>query len=170
MPVAATKSKAKEDKPRAIPAQIQDAHRRMKREALGKWRAWTRAVADDNKIPDPIELLAVGTLLKIPAPADALEQDAEAIREVEQAENAITLCRAERDRLAAPWGGDRQKLAAAVEAAKAEATRLRDILDAVDNECSAGYWLSLAGQIRGRHRRAFVEFEEQLVAQGEDQE
>lgn len=167
---AANKSRLKDDKPRAVQAQIQDAHRRMKREALGKWRAWARAIADGGDIPNPLELLSSASLLGIAAPADALEQDAQALREIDQADRAIELCLAEQGRLIEPWAGDRSKLVAAVEAAEAEAKRLREILASFDGGCGEPYWHAVAGQIRSRHRRAFAEFEEQLVSQGEDQE
>lgn len=169
MSAVGTKSRVKEDKPRAIPRQLRDAHRQMKRTALATWRAWADAIAAGrDELPDPIKLLSVGTLLGIPAPADALASDAEAIREVTKAEHAIESCNRDALELATPWGGDRRKLVAAAEAAEAEGRRLREILARVDDNCNSGFWRLVAGQIRNSNPRAFVEFEDRIISQGED--
>ena len=57
-------------------------YERLRREAELNWAQWATALADGGQPPEPLALLEAGGLLGIDQPADALEKDARAIREV----------------------------------------------------------------------------------------
>lgn len=163
MPTA-TKTKPAADKPSSVPQRVRDAHHRMLRDGLMKWRQWARAIAEGGDIPNPIELLTVGALLRIPTPGQSLEEDAAAIQEIAAAENNAVASRGEVARILEPWGGDRGKLKAAATAAAAEAARLREILDRADGGCSEGYWLNAVSSLTAKHKRLFPEFGDEVLA------
>jgi hypothetical protein len=135
----------------------------MLREGLARWREWAAIIAAGGEIPDPIALLSVGGMLKIGNPPEAIEGDAAALVEIAAAEKAGASCRAEVARVLEPWGS-REKLQAAVDAAEAEAKRLREIAARVDDGCGEPYWLHAAGGTRARHKRLFPDFESQILA------
>lgn len=169
---AATKSKktAADETPRPIPDRVRDAHRKMRREALARWRGWARDAADGRAVPPPHELMAAGLLLGIPTPAYALEADADTLREIEQAERGIATC--ERDLIdkLAPWSGDRAKLIEAVEAAEAHAKGLRQLLTSIDGGGGLPFWQTTAHQLRVRSKRLWPDYEEEVLATLEESE
>lgn len=163
MPTA-TKTKPAADKPAAVSERVRAAHLAMKREALARWRQWAADAAANGPLPNPVELLANGAVLAIRHPAAALEADATILREIEAAEAAVGLCdRAMTEKLE-PWAGDRRKLIAAVEAAEAEAKRLRELLTHIDGGGGLPHWQTTIHQLRVQAKRLFPEYEAELLA------
>lgn len=132
MPTARTKSKPSAETPRAVPRTIRDAHRRQRADALTRWREWARAAADGGDIPSPGELLAAGALLGLASPAEALEADATACRDLAHAEAQIVFIDATNADRLAQFGGDRAGLAREIEATEQRLRELKEVLFQVD--------------------------------------
>jgi hypothetical protein len=126
----------------------------MRSEALRQWRAWAATLADGGSPPPPLEILEAGARLSIPAPMDALESDAAAIREVRAlVEQAARTEAAVAERLAADGGpaGVRERLSAA----RAECRRLERLVGPDPRMLAVGRARTEADKIRAAHPRAF---------------
>lgn len=167
---AATKPKATaaDEAHRPIPQRVKDAHRKMRRESLARWRGWAREAASGGAAPPPHELMAAGALLSIPHPAYALEADAEVLREIADAEQGIAECERDLSKKLEPWGGDRRKLIKAVEAAEDHAKGLRQLLTAVDGGGGLPFWQTTVHQLRVRSKRLWPDYEDEVIATLED--
>lgn len=92
------------------------------------WRRWAHDLATGKSEPSAAEIIEAAAHLRFEDPGERLEADAEVIRAVHTAERTIAACQKAREEQLVPWGGDIEKLRAAVEATKAEHTRLAEIL------------------------------------------
>lgn len=94
------------------------------------WRKWATDMADGKSEPTAGDVVEAAIYLGIADPAEALERDADIIREVRAADAAVERCEAARAERLAPFGGDPEKILAALEVAKAEVSRLTELYDA----------------------------------------
>ena len=79
-------------------------------EAIRAWRQAAATLAADGPSPQPEEVLRLGTVLAIADPVQALEDDAEALRQMARIEGRITRTLAANAEIVKPWGGDRDRL------------------------------------------------------------
>lgn len=162
MPVSTKDSIAKH-----VPDSVRKLHRELRGEALAKWRQWARAHADGEGLPPMRDLLEVAALLRIQRPPLALDEDAAALREIDEAERAIERCeRSQAERLA-PYAGDRDRLKKAVDAAKSEAKRLIELLAAVDAQSALAHWEWVLHRTKHANRRRLFP---ELLTDEEDEE
>jgi hypothetical protein len=143
-----TKSK----KPKTPAESLRNMKHDIVAEAAADWRRWAVALADDEGAPDGRELMAVAAALQIQDPVNELRAAADAIIEVRVANRGAAACEQALAEMLAPFGGDYQKLNAAVEAAKAEVDRLKDIAYTVYNQCNIFHYRSMVHQARMRHK------------------
>lgn len=130
---------------------IREQERRLKTDALSAWQRWAQAVATGGEVPTAREVVDAAHLLGIEHAASQLQADADAIVEVRRCETAAAVCRkAVADKLEA-FGGRVENLEAAVAAAKAEYDRLAEILAAVQDGCSEGFWRGATHEARRGH-------------------
>lgn len=66
--------------PRAVTATFEA----LKADTLTKWRRWAAEIAAGGDLPAPVDVLEAGAVLEIPGPMQALDDDAAALREVNQ--------------------------------------------------------------------------------------
>jgi len=135
---------------------ITEKFAQLRDESLRAWREWAHAIAAGKATPHPRSLLEVAGVLEIDSPAEALEADAGAIREVDRlARQAVELADDLRSKLK-PWGGELSKLDAAINAAAAELKRLRAVRATWDWTCAENV-ADDAEQLRRAHSRVFQE-------------
>lgn len=96
----------------------------LRDEALRAWRQAAATLAADGPSPRPEEVLRLGGVLNITDPAQALEGDAEALRQMARIEGRITRTLAANAEMVKPWGGDRDRLLADINATE---QRLKDM-------------------------------------------
>ena len=127
---------------------------RLRRQAEDNWTKWATALADGGSPPAPLELLEAGGLLGIDQPADALEKDAHAIREVRDLESQAAGLREQAAAQRAPHGtqDERRERIAAL---KREVRLLESLAGVHPLQVRAGEILGAAGRIRRKHPRAF---------------
>ena len=130
-------------------------YERLRREAELNWAQWATALADGGQPPEPLALLEAGGLLGIDQPADALERDARAIREVRDLEAEAAGLREREAARRAPHGSQEERRAKIGEL-KAEIRRLETMAGVSPLQMQAGSLLGAAGQIRRKHPRAFL--------------
>lgn len=147
---------------------VREARLAMRREAIKSWRSWAVGIADGGPFPKVAELLAAAAILGIESPAEALEADAESLREFDAATKSFEACDTVLAKMLEPWGGDREKLAAAVEAAEAEAKRMRELLGLYDGGSGKFHWILVQNDVRRRSRRCFPEYHDELIADEEE--
>ena len=93
------------------------------------WRTWAHDIANGRPEPTANDVVEVAIALGIEDPAGDLERDAEIIRDVAAAERTIKICEADRVERLRQFGGDAENIRVAIAAAKAEVSRLEEILD-----------------------------------------
>jgi hypothetical protein len=129
-------------------------YERLRREAETSWTEWVEALADGGNPPEPLKLLEAGGLLGIAQPADALEKDAAALREVRdlEARAASLRERAKADR--APHGSQEHRRHR-ISVLKAEIRELERLSGMHAWDLQAGQLSGDATRIRRKHPRAF---------------
>lgn len=148
-----TETLAKKSKLSRLSATIRQRDRQLKAEAMQSWRRWAQQVADGGECPAAREVIEVAAILGIDNAAANLQADADAIAQYDQAQQNAAMCRKTVASKLVPFGGSAEKLAAAVEAAKAEHARLAAILDEVQSGCSESFWTSHAHRLSTTHPR-----------------
>lgn len=129
-------------------------YEQLRREAEDNWTRWATTLADGGAPPEPLALLEAGGLLGLPQPADALEKDAAAIREVRDLEQRAGEYRERAAKQRKPHGTHderRQRIAAL----KAELRLLESLQGVSPVLMHAGYLSGAAARIREKHPRAF---------------
>jgi hypothetical protein len=114
------------------------------------WRQWAIDIANGRPEPTAADVVEVAIALGIEDPAGDLERDAEIIREVVAAEKTTAVCERDRAELLRPFGGDPENIRVAIDAAKAEVTRLTALYDAATWPSE---WFIKAEASRLRHSR-----------------
>ena len=160
----ATATRSKRSDTKTGSARVREARREMRREALTAWRSWAVSLADGGPFPKVAELLAAATILQIKSPAEALESDAGALKEFAAARKAAGACETTLAKMLEPFGGDREKLVAAVDAAEAEAKRMRELLNSYDGGSGLFHWTFTMNAIHRSNKRCFAEFDDELLA------
>jgi hypothetical protein len=127
---------------------------RLRRQAEDNWTKWATALADGGQPPEPLQLLEAGGLLGIAQPADALEKDANAIREVRDRDAQAAGLREQAATQREPHGtqAERRERIAAL---RAEIRKLEGLSGIHPFQVRAGEILGAAGRIRRKHPRAF---------------
>jgi hypothetical protein len=135
---------------------ITEKFQQLRDESQRAWHDWAYDIAAGKPSPHPRSLLEVAAVLGIDSPAEALESDADAIREVARLKKqAADLADDLRAKLK-PWGGDLSKLDAAINAAAAEEKRLRGVRSTWDWTAAESV-ADDAEQLRRAHPRVFQE-------------
>ena len=135
---------------------ITEKFQQLRDESHRAWYDWAHAIAAGKPAPHPRSLLEVAAVLEIGSPAEAIEADADAIREVARLEKAaIVLAEDLRTKLK-PWGGELAKLDAAINAAAQELRRLQGVRSSWDWTCAESV-ADDAEQLRKAHARVFQE-------------
>lgn len=129
-------------------------YERLRREAEANWTQWATALADGGGPPEPLALLEAGGLLNIDQPADALEKDAHAIRQVRDLEQQAADLKTRITSQRAPFG-DQAERRARIAALRSEIRRLESMSGIHPLSIRAGEMLGDAGRIRRKHPRAF---------------
>jgi hypothetical protein len=127
---------------------------RLRRQAEDNWRQWATALADGGSPPAPLELLEAGGLLGINQPADALEKDAYAIREVRDLESQAAGLREQAAAQRAPHGTQAERRDR-IAALRAEIRKLEGLSGVHPLQVRAGEILGEAGRLRRQHPHAF---------------
>ena len=128
----------------------------MKAAGLETWRGWVRSAVSGGGYPKADDLLRVAALLEIADPGVAFDADVEAVKELATYEAAVETCKAAQADLLAPWGGRREKLAAAVEDAKHKYEGLSMTLRKIDEGGSVGFFECAIHNLRRSNRRAIA--------------
>ena len=135
---------------------ITEKFQQLRDESLRAWFDWAHEIAAGKPAPHPRSLLEVAAVLQIDAPAEALQADADAIREVARLKKqAADLADDLRAKLK-PWGGDLSRLDAAINAAATEEKRLRGVRSTWDWTAAESV-ADDAQQLRRAHPRVFQE-------------
>lgn len=129
-------------------------YERLRREAEKNWAQWAVALADGGKPPEPLQLLEAGGLLGIDQPADALEKDVAAIREVRDLEARAAELRERAAAHRTPHGSQEERRVRIAEL-KAELRRLEALSGIHPLAVHAGELLGSASMIRRKHPRVF---------------
>jgi hypothetical protein len=146
MTTAAPKSKKKS------PAEaIRDIGRDLRAQAAADWKRWAVELADGQGAPDGRELVNVAAALQIQDPANALEAAAAAVVEARTMQRGLASCEQALTEMLAPFGGSYEKLIAALDRAKAEVERLREIAYVVENQGGRGFYTGTLHSIRQQH-------------------
>jgi|GEM_PF-6589673 len=130
-----------------------DEHRERN---IALWRQWARELAEDGTSPRPMDVLAVAAALGITDPGAMLEHDAGVYREYLSYKASAEFCSTDRAAKLAAFGG-MDKLAAALEKAKAEVSRLSAALADIDNG-SEGFWKNCMSQSERDNPRLWGEW------------
>ena len=96
----------------------------LQREAVRSWREAATELANDGRSPRPEEVLRLGAILNIANPGETLEADAQAVRDMAKIEARIQRALRENAAMVEPWGGDRDRLLADINATE---QRLKDM-------------------------------------------
>lgn len=138
---------------RHVPDDVRRLHKSLREESLAKWRRWARDLARGCGLPSMRELLEAAAVLKIQKATLALDEDAQALREIDEAERSIAMCEGSQAERLAPFAGDRDKLKKALDAAKAETSRLLELLAAVDGQSALEHWEWVVHRTKYANRR-----------------
>lgn len=136
-----------------LAAKLADQLAELKQHHIDSWRSMAKGLAEGNG-PRPKDLLEVAAALDIANPGEALEADAEALRERKSCEAAIKICRDTVADKLKPFGGRIENLRLACEKADAEARRLREELAYVA-DAHEGYWQGRISRLERENPRAF---------------
>lgn len=112
----------------ASPATLKSKFTALEAEAARAWRQAAADVAAGGRAPAPEEVLRMAAILQIANPAEALERDAQALREMERIEARIQRAIRESAAMVAPWDGDRDRLLAEIEATEQRVKEMRRAL------------------------------------------
>ncbi|MEI7929289.1 MAG: hypothetical protein WCH40_12120 [Verrucomicrobiales bacterium] len=135
---------------------ITQKFQQLRDESHRAWYDWAHEIASGKPAPHPRALLEVAAVLEIDAAAEALQADADAIREAARLEKAaIALAEDLRNKLK-PWGGELSKLDTAINAAAQELRRLQGVRSSWDWTCAESV-ADDAEQLRKAHARVFQE-------------
>jgi hypothetical protein len=129
-------------------------YEKLRAAAEKNWATWAAGLADGGAPPPPLELLEAGGLLGIERPADALEKDANAIREVRDLEQRAAGLRERAKTERAPHGTQAERRARIV-ALRAEIKKLENLAGVHPWDLHAGQLLGQADRIRSKHPHAF---------------
>jgi hypothetical protein len=155
MPTTATKPKPKAETAAQSLARL---NQQLRNQSIADWQRWAVQIADGGSPPDGRELLAAASALGIDDPAAALEDDSAAIFEARAAARNEAACEAVYAEMIAPFGGDPDKILAAIEAARAEVERLQAVYRNAIDQCGASYYRSRVHNVRVNHTRIWPDY------------
>jgi hypothetical protein len=137
----------------ASPASLREKFASLETKAIRSWRQAAADIAAGGQAPAPEEVLRLGAILRIQSPGEALDADAEAIRNMAKIEARIARDTRECAAMVEPWGGDRDRLLAEIKATEERLANMKRCLLA--GFAPGSDWFKPREQLRRANPRVF---------------